>query len=158
MRSALPVNEEHLILVFFWISPCARTSLRPTHCDTVRRTPRHATPGDTDARRRTVGQKSHTPRRLKIKLNRLCARGVPGADLPASMGSISVRTSCREVRAARPLSVFGAANRLQTARAPRAGDPRAVGLQSRVDRGVRTRGLRLPHHSIVLYRVRVCLR
>ena len=38
-------------------------------------------------------------------------------------------------------SVFGAANRLQTARAPRAGDPRAVGLQSRVDRGVRTRGL-----------------
>ena len=43
--------------------------------------------------------------------------------------------------AAVPLSVFGAANRLQTARAPRAGDPRAVGLQSRVDRGVRTRGL-----------------
>ena len=40
-----------------------------------------------------------------------------------------------------PSSVFGAANRLQTARAPRAGDPRAVGLQSRVDRGVRTRGL-----------------
>ena len=39
------------------------------------------------------------------------------------------------------IAVFGAANRLQTARAPRAGDPRAVGLQSRVDRGVRTRGL-----------------
>ena len=34
--------------------------------------PARAWSRDTDARRRTVGQKSHTHRWLKIKLNRLC--------------------------------------------------------------------------------------
>ena len=52
---------------------------------------------DTDVARRT---------RPPVEPDRLCARGVPRADLPASMGSISVRTSCREVRRRRPLRVL----------------------------------------------------